>query len=515
MKVGEKILIKQTFHSIKKHNNNIKNTRVVKNFIVASLALFSLNISAQNIFPVKLDKCKVEKFCLDCGSTKAGYNEEAFLKLQNKLQESLNLKGIKGAVKFQILVDSKGKACVLSHTDQSNNPISTKIIEELNKFSKWTPAITDGKTEEKSSINMIFTISDNKIVGKIERVDMDAFKKSFDNPKKPEIFNKTYVYKNENLKNYKITVWNSKNSNLPNNMNDNIAIDKDGLIWLTVDEGLVTFDGNDFKNAEQNITDKGKFFSYYAIASDNDNIKWAYGTNNIYSFDNDKWKKYDPKEIGIDGAYEIINNPKTAEVFFCSDEGLTIYKDGKWSNINKSKVKELPSDRVTFAKRDSKSRIWIGTFSGTVMIDENGKATNFEITDTLLKGKCITSMDEDENGNLYFTLYEFDKKEKGKINNNEGIAVQYSDGTLKQFTTDNSGMPFNHANCVIYDKQEKILWISTDRAGLIRYDLKDGWENYHNENSDIPTSYISTMTLDKDGNLYLATRQGLVKIERK
>ncbi|MNV09620.1 Two component regulator propeller [compost metagenome] len=76
-------------------------------------------------------------------------------------------------------------------------------------------------------------------------------------------------------------------------------------------------------------------------------------------------------------------------------------------------------------------------------------------------------------------------------------------------------MPFNHANCVLYDKNEKILWISTDRAGLVRYDLKDGWENYHNENSDIPTSYISTMTFDMNGNLYLATRQGLVKIERK
>lgn len=344
---------------------------------------------------------------------------------------------------------------------------------------------------------------------------MNAFKKSFDNPKSPEIYNKTYNYKNDNLKNYNITVWNSKNSNLPNNMNDNITIDKNGLIWLTVDEGLVTFDGKEFKNAEQNITDKGKFFNYYALATDNSNVKWVYGTKNIYSFDDTKWTKYDSAEIGIDGAYEIVNNPKTGEVFFCSDEGLTIYKDGKWSNINKEKVKEFPSDRITFAKRDSKNRIWIGTFSGSVMIDENGTATNFEKSNTILKGKCITSMDEDENGNLYFSLYEFDRKEKGKVNNDEGIAIRFADGTFKQFTSENSGMPFNHTNCVLYDKFEKVLWISTDRAGLVRYDLKDNWENYHNENSDIPTSYISTMTFDNKGNLYLATRQGLVKIERK
>lgn len=487
----------------------------MKQTIFIFLTAFSLNLNAQNLFPIKLDNCKTERFCLDCGDTKAGYDENEFSKLQDKLSKELNLQGIKGVVKFQALVDAKGRACVLSHTDQSNNPITLKIIEKLNKFKKWTPAVTNGKKEEKSSINLIFVINDGEISGQIERVDMDAFKKSFDNPNNPEIYNKTYDYKNVNLNNYKITVWNSKNSNLPNNMNDNITIDKNGLIWLTVDEGLVTFDGKEFKNAEQNITDKGKFFAYYALATDNSNVKWVYGKNNIYSFDNKKWTKYDSTEIGIDGAYEIVNNPKTGEVFFCSDEGLTIYKDGKWTNINKNKIKELPSNRVAFAKRDSKNRIWIGTYNGTAMIDENNQVTNFENTTTVLKGKCITSMDEDENGNLFFTLYEFDRKEKGKVNNDEGIAIRYADGTFKQFTTDNSGMPFNHTNCVLYDKTEKVLWISTDRAGLVRFDLKDSWENYHNENSDIPTSYISTMTFDDKGNLYLATRQGLVKIERK
>ncbi len=77
---------------------------------------------------------------------------------------------------------------------------------------------------------------------------MDAFEKSFDKPNKPEIYNKDYIYKNEHLKDYKITVWNSENSDLPNNMNDNIAVDKKGIIWLTVDQGLVTFDGEKFKS---------------------------------------------------------------------------------------------------------------------------------------------------------------------------------------------------------------------------------------------------------------------------
>ncbi|MDF4201598.1 hypothetical protein PXD56_01440 [Maribacter sp. SA7] len=477
------------------------------------LTTFYLN--AQNLFPVKLEKCRTERFCLDCGDTKAGYEEQEFSKLQGKLSDELNLNGIKGAVMFQVLVNSKGHACVLSHTDQSKNFITKKLVKELNRFKSWTPAITNGKIEEKSSINIVFKVDNNKITGQIERVDKEAFKKSFDKPNSPEIYNKNYVYKNENLSNYKITVWNSKNSNLPNNWNDHISIDKNGLIWLTVSQGLVTFDGSNFKNAEQNITDKGKYFAYQELATDNNNVKWIYAKNNIYSFDNDRWVKYDSTQIGINSAYSIINNSKTGELFFCSKNGITILKDGNWSKIDKSLYKDLPGDRVSFAKRDSKNRIWIGTYDGTAMIDENNQVTNFEKSSTVLKGKCITSMDEDENGNLYFTLYEFDRKNKKQVNNDEGIAIRDVNGNYKQFTTENSGIPFNHTTSVLYDKIEKVLWISTDRAGLVRFDLKGNWENYHTENSDIPTSYMSTMTFDDEGNLFLATRQGLVKIERK
>jgi ligand-binding sensor domain-containing protein len=486
-----------------------------KTIFILIITLTHLGVSTQNLFPVKLDKCPADNFCLDCGDIKAGYDESEFKKLQKKLNRRLELQGIKGGVvRFQMLVDSSGKACVLSHTDLSKDPITTIIIKELNNFKKWTPSITAGK-KEISSINLIFRINDNKITGQVERVDPAAFFKAMDVPQNPEILNKKFTYNNEHLKKYNVTVWNSKNSNLPNNMIDDITMDRSGLIWLTIHDGLVTFDGKEFSNAEQNITDKGKYFRYHALTTDNENTKWVNGKDNIYSYDNSRWKKYDSAEIGIQNVFEIINNPKTGEVFFCSEKGLTIYKDGKWSVINTSTVQELPSNRFAFAKRDSRNRIWIGTFNGSVMIDENGHAVSFEDSSTVLKGKCITSMAEDDQGNLYFTLYEFNRKDKSKMSTDEGIAIRYNDGTFKQFTSENSGMPHDHANDVLYDKAERVIWISTIRAGLVRYDLKDGWENYHNQNSDIPTSYISEMTFDDKGTLYLATRQGLVKIERK
>lgn len=212
---------------------------------------------------------------------------------------------------------------------------------------------------------------------------------------------------------------------------------------------------------------------------------------------------------------EKLENCKVERFCLDCDEGLKIFKKGNWSTLNRSNVKELPSDRVYYAKRDSKGRLWTGIFCGSVMIDENNNATSFESAKTVLKGKCITSMDEDEQGNIYFTIFGFDRKDHQNDYNDEGIVIYSPDGKFTQLTTENSGLPFNHTTLLLYDKNEKILWISTDRAGLVRYDLKNGWENYHNKNSAIPTSYISRMAFDIKGTLYLATRQGLVRVERK
>jgi len=94
---------------------------VKKTILILLTIYFSFNLNAQNLFPIKLENCKTDKFCLDCGDTKATYKEKDFEKLQERLNESLILKGVSGAVKFQVLVDSKGKGCVLSYNDKSKS----------------------------------------------------------------------------------------------------------------------------------------------------------------------------------------------------------------------------------------------------------------------------------------------------------------------------------------------------------------------------------------------------------
>lgn len=475
----------------------------------------SYSLKAQNIYPYKLTNCETSQFCLDCGDQKAGVKSPEFETLVADLNKAGGFSGVAGKVLFQVLVDSVGHGCVLSHTDKSNSKLVQSIVAQLNAFTSWIPAKTGNKTEGRTSMSLIVEIKDGILSAQVQRVDMKAFRQSFDRPLDPIIFNKSYQYSNEHLKDYAIQVWNAKNSNLPDNFIDYLTVDKDNAIWISVDQSLVKFNGAAFTPKEQDITPKGKYFSYSAVACDNDNMIWVVAKGGIYSYSNERWALMDTLKIGFKGAYKIINNKASGEVYFCSDSGLGIFKAGNWSFLNQANVAQLPSNRVYFAKKDAQGRLWVGTFGGSVMIDENGKATSFNTTNTVLKGKCITSMDEDENGNIYLGLYEYGPKDKKELNRDEGIAVYHPDGSIKQYTTANSGMPFNGTSTLLYDRTEKVLWIATDKAGLVRWDLKNGWENYHNQNSAIPTSYVSNMAFDNNGVLYLTTRQGLVRVQRK
>ena len=483
-------------------------------FKILFSAILTLPVFGQNLFPIKLDNCNTSSFCLDCGDIKGGFNENLFQEMLDKVESKLNLNGVIGSVYFQVLIESNGKGCVLSHSDKSNSYITKSLLTNMNKFKAWIPASTDGTLEDRTSINLIITIKNNNLNGIVERVSMPAFKESLRGSRPPEIFNEHYSYKNEKLENYIITAWHRENTALPNDRNEKIKVDSTGRLWYTMDNSMGIMSDGKFMTFEQNIHAPGMSgFSHSAIEIDNNNNIWISSNKGIYSYNGLKWNYYQPSEIGIDGATEIISNDFNNNLIFCTQNGgLTINSSGNWLTINQDSIPQLPSNGIFYANYDSKERLWIGTFGGTIMIDSSNHITSFNEGKSIMKGKSITSMTEDNDGNIYFGLYECDGKGDNK---NEGIAVLKNDESWQQFTSENSGMPFNHTNDLVYDSFENVLWISTDRAGIVRYDLNGNWENYHSENSGITTSSVYDIEIDRNGIIYLGTTLGIVKIERK
>ena len=180
------------------------------------LILGSINLSAQNIFKEKVEGCKIDQFCLDCGTPKANCDSTAFNALVDKITNKYKITGGSGAVMFQVLVDPAGNGCVLSHTDASHSAITADFIAGFNSI-RWIPAIQRGKAV-KSSINVLITLADSKLTGQIKRAKTEEFISGAKSADPPTVYNKQYRYSNSNLSHYTFSVWDPSNSSLPGNL---------------------------------------------------------------------------------------------------------------------------------------------------------------------------------------------------------------------------------------------------------------------------------------------------------
>lgn len=474
------------------------------------ICLFSLFLSvplfAQNLFTEKLDICQAAKFCMDCGSPKATCDLFTIDYICDRINRKYTFGNGTGSITFQVLVDSSGFSCVLSHTDATHSRLTSDLIRFLDGC-MWSPAIQNSKPVA-ASVNVIFTIIGGKIYGHMQRMDLAEL----ESPGKPTIYNQQYEYRNNTLNKYDFTVLTKYNSPLPDNIGQACVVDKYDILWYATAHGLTRFDGKSFNAVNEFNSPFSGTTSVQTMAVDKSDNKWMFANNAIYMNDNNGWKVFDSAHIAISQAYHIITNP-SGEIFFPNKKGLLIFRNDKMRLIDKQTILDLPSNDVYYAYFDKSERLWIGTFGGSIMIDKKKKVTVFNRTNTPLKNACISGITEDEHGNIYFSLYAY-KKPAGD-NEEEGIAVMTADGHWSHYNDKNSGMPVNHVNSLLYDKFEHVLWLCTQQAGLVRFDLKDGWENYHNANSAMPGYEVSQLAQDSKGVIYAATANGLVKITKK
>lgn len=467
----------------------------------------STGVFAQNLFSEKVDERPGMRYCLDCGSPQATVAPFTLAQISERINYRYNLKGGSGSISFQVLVDSVGLSSVISHSDVTKSPLTDELVILLNTCI-WRPARVNGKRVN-ASVNVTFEIRDGKISGRLQRMDLSGL----EGPGNATVYNKQYQYTNPSLKSYNLTVWTKFNSPLPQNSGIATVIDSTNVMWYGTARGLTLFDGKGFSQLNEVNSPFTPTTFIEAIAVDKENAKWIYANKAVYTFNQaSNWRVYDSAHLNIPKPYRIVTT-STGEVFFPTFKGLMIFKGDKVRLIDKGVVWQLPSNDVKYAYFDSKKRLWIGTARGTIMIGKEEKVTAFNNSNTPLNNACITNITEDAQGNMYFTLGSL--KTVDEDVDEEGLAVLNTKGQWTFYNDKNSGLPANHINTILYDKFENVLWLGTQKAGLVRFDLKDGWENYHNNNTTMPGFNILHLMQDGKGTVYAATANGLVRISKK
>lgn len=105
---------------------------------------------------------------------------------------------------------------------------------------------------------------------------------------------------------YKITHYNTSNSNLPHDLCYQIIQDKEGFIWLGTDNGLVKFNGSTFQNYNRN-QGLSNSFVIDVFESDNEKLVATWG-GGCYSFDGKRFKKNIITKDDFSKQLQIVKN---------------------------------------------------------------------------------------------------------------------------------------------------------------------------------------------------------------
>ncbi|MES2766253.1 MAG: two-component regulator propeller domain-containing protein [Bacteroidota bacterium] len=474
-------------------------------FILVTFCSYTLGYS-QHLYSEKYENCKLERFCLDCGDTKAEPPKSLMNELIDKFDKE-SLGKIKGNIEVQILIDDSGKPCLLSSLNQTNiSSVQLGLQKAINSTSNWEPAISKDK-KTNSSVSLVFLFENGNFSAKRKIFD-------FTNQSNEKSIGRPHVEGTEKNKLSKSwTVFTQENSELPWDMTRAIASDLEGNIWIGTDDGIVKITNDKWEHFNSKNTiiaatayNKNKTQSVRDLEVDKNNNKWFIAGWDAYKYDNENWTKYDSINSPINWARKIFVDHAN-NIWFTSWDGVAKFDGKNWSVINKQNS-NLPTNKTLGVYVDKKNRIWIGTFEGNVII-ENGVTQQLNKENSPLSKAYISKIHEDKNGNLWFDLF-------NEKSDDAGMYVLDLEGNWTRIIHPNSKMFSENAiNDFYLDEDTNLLWITLNGVGVLSYDITSKtWETYTNKNSNVPSIHCERITKDKNGAIWIATYAGVIKLNK-
>jgi ligand-binding sensor domain-containing protein len=291
----------------------------------------------------------------------------------------------------------------------------------------------------------------------------------------------------------KTGVWTSYKTGLPGNQVRDIALDKNGLMWVAFSgAGLSSFNGSTWtpynvSNSgllSNNVTclDVDKFGSLLVGTTDGISIRsannqWTYFQDPILTLyvnsikgTSKGWIVFGTENQGFyindgtgfvqiyDATFKNVNaieEDKSGNLWLGTDNGLLKY-DGKSFSLLTT-ANGLPSNNVISLFCDSRSRLWVGTNGGKSVswIDSGNKIYQVYLFNGSA-GTYARDIYEDRRGDIWFATWW------------DGL-IDY-DGVVPHAYKTYNGFPENDVNAAGEDKNGN-MWFGLYSKGLEKYTL--------------------------------------------
>ncbi|MFK8011229.1 MAG: two-component regulator propeller domain-containing protein [Marinicellaceae bacterium] len=255
---------------------------------------------------------------------------------------------------------------------------------------------------------------------------------------------------------------------LSNNDLRYIFVDSSGLLWFT------TLNSGVFK-----IDPTGGQFKKNKILDSNDNELSQRVWSIEFDEDNNTY-------IGTSDTLFIKSN------------------DNHYTRIVTNGKNQIPG-RIRSLKRSKNNDMWIGSSDGLFVLPKGetvAQAVNepFEIIGT--KPLDIFSIEETQSGDFWFSLDNLGIMYWSPKENKAYILQKYQDTVLTELKI----------NTILQDSKDNI-WITTNLAGLIKFDIKNNKITIMNHDpsnkNSISSNRVSDILEDSQGRLWIATSKGV------
>ncbi|MBN8704627.1 MAG: hypothetical protein J0L62_02025 [Bacteroidetes bacterium] len=319
---------------------------------------------------------------------------------------------------------------------------------------------------------------------------------------------------------------------LPQNTVLSISQTRDGYIWLATYEGLVRFNGAEFKVFDKNslpgLTNKsiltlaetsdsslwvgtrlgvnrfksGKLVSDSAINSiknqfvraileDRHKVIWIGTESGLGAYQNGSLKIYTTEDGLVNSNITALEEDQDGRLWIGTSDGLQYFQNGKFYAAERNE--ELPNSFIRSLLIDHDNVVWVGTSNGLVKVI-NGIIRSIP-TQLKLPNEIITTLIEDRSGAIW-------------IGTEAGL-VRWIDWESSVFSV-KDGLSNNKVRSLFQD-QEGTIWIGTN-VGL--NNLRQGRFSVITSQKGLSDDFVRTVFQDKNETIWVGTGSGLNAITK-
>jgi hypothetical protein len=457
-----------------------------------SISAFLIFLTFTKLFAQEFTDCTVHGFLYTRVEQAPKFNGSLQEYFENEFKGRIQKSD--DAIQLKILIDTGGKACCLSINYNNSGISSSKIKKAISKMNGWTSAKQNNYSVN-YAVLLDLVFNDSKLV--VNYLNEKAvIPKPFVNTNST---NNPFIFK-ERKNNVVWKLWNFNNSMVPANLSRNVAMDTSGVIWYCTDHGIVKIvDENHWQIFNgmnvQALSGKNNITWTTGLAVDKTSNVWIMSSDCVVKYDGTQWIKYDTSNSPLKFVSKICVD-KNGIIWFCTFEGLVKYDGSSWTKYTRSNSK-IASDHVNEVYLDINETLWIATDSGINMV-VNGNWSLLNKENSGIPDNNIRAIKGDLTGNIWGGA--------GTGVNNYFIKID----TAKNISIFSGIIIWN----ITVDNNANKIWLATNSNGLLSFDGK-GFDQYDQTNSIVPTTIVSDILIDKNGDKWISTFGGLVFTSKK